>query len=124
MKSTSKGGRPPIHWEKRFWSKVNKTDDCWLWTGAKTDKGYGRFWKDGKRLAAHRVSYEIASGPIEEGLLICHRCDNVLCVRPDHLLKGTHQDNFDNMVKKGLVPPKYKPLTDWELQEIKRKYLS
>jgi len=115
------GGRPPIHWGKRYWSKVKKTDDCWPWTGAKTAKGYGRFWKDGKRQAAHRLAYETAYGPIEEGLLICHRCNNSLCVRPEHLLKGTHQDSLDNMVRKGRRRPKHKELTYWDVQEIQRK---
>lgn len=87
--------------EQRFWKKVDKTDTCWEWIGAIAGRRYGCFW-DGRRLVyAHRVAYEIAYGPIPDGLDVLHHCDNPRCVRHDHLFLGTHQDNMDDMMIKG-----------------------
>ena len=89
----------------RFWAKVNKTsvDGCWIWTGATCgpDRNYGNFRYLGKNIKAHRLSYEIAFGPFSSELLVCHKCDNGLCVNPSHLFIGTQKDNIDDMHKKG-----------------------
>jgi hypothetical protein len=93
--------------EVRFWDKVQKTDGCWLWTAAKSPAGYGCFTvgsvKDGtRRLAiAPRVSWELAYGPIPDGMFVCHRCDIPACVRPDHLFLGTPKANIEDCVRKG-----------------------
>lgn len=74
--------------EERFWPKVNKTEGCWLWMGARLPKGYGVIGRGGRGSGyayAHRVSYEIARGPIPEGHQLHHTCTNASCVRPDHL---------------------------------------
>lgn len=87
----------------RFWAKVEKTATCWLWTGAKYG-GYGRLnpgKHSGVPLRAHRVSWELHYGPIPQGMVVCHRCDNPSCVRPDHLFLGSHEDNMLDAVRKG-----------------------
>lgn len=86
-----------------FWSRVNKGDGCWMWTGAKMKKrrGYGAVRWDGITKYTHRVSWEITNGEIPDDMIVCHRCDNPPCVRPDHLFLGTDKDNYDDMVAKG-----------------------
>lgn len=83
-----------------FWSRVRKTDGCWLWLGHLI-KGYGSFHTPTKRHTAHRLAYELLVGPIPDGLYLCHRCDNRKCVNPAHLFIGTHQDNMRDMRSKG-----------------------
>ena len=80
------------HLEDRFLAKVDRTDDCWLWLGAKT-KGYGTFSADATQIYAHRWSYEQAYGRIPVGLELDHLCRTPACVRPDHLEAVTHQEN-------------------------------
>lgn len=95
---------PTIPLEQRFWAHVEKTDGCWLWTGNTDSYGYGRINRggsDGKHLSTHRVSWEMARGPIPEGLMVLHRCDVPACVRPDHLFTGDASANSHDMVFKG-----------------------
>lgn len=89
--------------EPYFWSLVKKAsgDSCWEWLGGKDGKGYARVWRNGRRQGAHRVSYEITTGKIPDGLQVCHRCDNKMCVRPSHLFVGTQGDNMQDWTRKG-----------------------
>ena len=73
---------------ERFFSKVSKTETCWIWTAAHNGIGYGRIrigGRSGRLLYAHRLSYELVNGAIPEGLVIDHLCKNPSCVNPSHL---------------------------------------
>lgn len=87
----------------RFWSMVDKGDDCWVWTGSVNKKGYGQIaTKRGCRpLQAHRLSFEMHFGQVPDGLMVLHRCDNPPCVRPEHLFTGTAKENTEDMIRKG-----------------------
>lgn len=83
----------------RFWSRIQSAPDfhCWEWQGRKAPAGYGRFGA----MMAHRVAYELIKGPIPEGLLIRHKCDNPPCCNPRHLIIGTHKQNTQDAVERG-----------------------
>jgi len=86
---------------KRFWSKVHKTDGCWLWNGTINRGGYGISYIARKPFYAHRISAEIAKIKAKDGELICHRCDVRNCVNPAHLFAGSYSDNNLDCRKKG-----------------------
>lgn len=75
--------------------------DCWLYIGTVNEHGYGRIKKGQDRRYAHRASWEEANGPIPDGIQVCHKCDNRLCINPEHLFLGTQTDNNNDMVSKG-----------------------
>ena len=119
--------------EERFWSKVNKTAYCWLWTASiRNEKGYGQFRYNHKIQSAHRVSWQFHYGPIPEGIKVLHHCDNPPCVNPTHLFLGTHQDNVNDMMSKnrnGFIPPQGEKngqhkLTENDVRFIRQSNLS
>jgi hypothetical protein len=88
----------------RFWQKVRKGHpaECWDWAAALDRRGYGAIRSDdGRVVKAHRVSWELASGPVPSGLSVLHRCDRPSCVNPAHLFVGTTADNVRDMDDKG-----------------------
>jgi len=83
--------------EERFWAKVDHAGGCWEWTASTNSLGYGTFHVGGKMKKAHRVSYEIANGPIPDGMVIDHQCQNRGCVNPSHLRLATQKQNGENL---------------------------
>lgn len=111
---------------KRFWDKVDKSGDCWVWTACKCSSGYGNFSVSGRICSSHRVSYELHIGKIPDGLSVLHKCDNPACINPDHLFTGTQKDNMQDCVAKGRFTRgenvHSSRLTEKDVVEIRRKY--
>lgn len=85
---------------KNFLSKFKVSDNCWIWDGATYSNGYGVFRVGKHLIPAHRVSYRLYKGQLEDKLVVMHSCDNVKCVNPQHLSLGTHKDNAADMKAK------------------------
>lgn len=119
----------------RFESRINKTPghgpdgDCWVWSGMVNNKGYGSFkirkiQEDGTSkyplLMSHRFAYSIWVGPIPEGRIIMHRCDNPPCCNPAHLVLGSQYENLADASNKDRRE-KFK-LTRELVYEIQERY--
>jgi HNH endonuclease len=102
-------GRPRfVPLEQRFWSYVRKTDGCWLWTGSRDKKGYGRIHVgakgiDRRPVLAHRLSWALHFGEAPSNVGVLHRCDNPPCVRPDHLFLGGQGSNMQDCAEKDRI---------------------
>jgi len=121
----------------RFWSRVRRAegDACWEWLGATTDDGYGQFRVGHRIIYAHRFAWIATYGPLLDELLVLHRCDNPICVRPDHFFLGTHSDNNRDRAAKGRhigerTPPRilcardHRRLTKVEREQIRKLFAS
>lgn len=94
--------RKPI--KERILATIKCSGGCWIWNGSRTRDGYPVLTIGRQQHRAHRVSYQEFVGPIPHGLLVCHVCDQPLCVRPEHLFLGTARDNTRDMIAKGRRP--------------------
>ncbi len=86
-----------------FWAKVARSDKdaCWPWIGRYTRRGYGALTYHQRLWNAHRLAYTLTYGPIPDGMMVCHSCDNTLCCNPSHLWLGTNADNMHDAHVKG-----------------------
>lgn len=105
---------------------------CRLWNGntrgnpKHLNNYYPVIWLDYKRYSAHRLQWELLRGPIPDGFLVCHHCDEPLCMNIEHHFLGTHKENTKDMIQKGRA--KYgekhpmKKLTDLQVAEVKARF--
>lgn len=110
---------------ERFWERLDRSGECWTWSGAATPYGYGKTTWRGVHVYAHRLAFELANGAVPEGMFVCHRCDNPTCCRPDHLFLGTPSDNVADRDEKGRHGTKAKGvprLTNGDVIAARRRY--
>jgi hypothetical protein len=112
----------------RFWLKVDMSGDCWEWIAARDSSGYGHIFWHGGVSSSHRISWEMANGPIPKDMCVLHKCDNRRCVNPEHLFIGTRADNNRDRDNKGRTVilrgenHGYAKLSDRQVLEIRSRY--
>lgn len=114
---------------ERFWDKVRvgSPDECWEWQALRQYQGYGQFKlsQPRRQVQAHRFAWELTNGPIPDGMMVCHECDNPPCCNPCHLFLGFHVDNMADMAQKGHLKGTRNPkaiLTPHDIFSIRDTY--
>lgn len=121
--------RPTVLPEDLFTRRsVDPYTGCWNWTGSVFDDGYGRLNYQGKSCRVHRLSmHTFRRFDLHSKKLVLHHCHNRLCFNPDHLYKGTHQTNMDDMYAAGRGPVGERAglakLTENQVKKIRRRYV-
>ena len=105
---------------RRFWTYVDKSGECWNWTGGTFSGRYGQFRAGTRKVKAHRFAWVIAGHDLPPDMILCHRCDNVRCVRPEHLFLGTHADNAHDRDAKGRAARDHAPRLPGEMNPAAR----
>ncbi len=114
--------------QERIETKVLRIPEagCWVWMGSTQVRGYGELISNKRKHLAHRASYEAFVGKIPKGMYVCHACDNVACVNPNHLFLGTQKQNLQDMANKGRstrgVKNPMAKLTEEQVKEIKQEF--
>ncbi len=117
----------------RYWARIKfpeaiGTDECWESQHHTNYVGYPQVTINYRQILTHRLSWELANGPIPAGMLVCHSCDNRRCANPAHLWLGTHKDNMHDMQRKGRKvilygdDAKHRKLTSSQVAEIRQRH--
>jgi hypothetical protein len=97
--------------------KISAPENCWLWAGRRTAAGYGSFYALGEG-RAYRVAWILFQGQIPKGKWVLHRCNQKLCVNPNHLYLGSREDNTRDMIQCGIIKTKLAPHQVLEIREL------
>lgn len=94
---------------QNFWDRVDKSGECWIWTAYTNKQGYGIIQIDGKKYKTYRISFFLANGYYPKlPMMVCHKCNNPICVNPNHLYEGNHKDNKRDSILAGTAYFGYK----------------
>ena len=110
---------------RKFTKRIEVTETCWNWLGAKSHDGYGHIEIGGKYFHAHVLIYILFKGRVPPKKIVRHSCDNRPCVNPEHLLVGTHGDNAKDKSERGRAGPFFKKrrILDTDVRAIRKMAL-